>query len=244
MSEEIQSSGPDLAAIADRLYASPAPTTPTPAPTPAAEAVQPDSAMRERGRVALEARVAEQSRAAAEKARPTDDASIAERMWGDKEAPAPQLAEVPDAIKTLRDDPLRRMFSPQGSFASVQLEESMAHLSLDPAVKTAAAAEFREVFADFGASPQDAKELVDTVTRFGAEPMTTERDATNTNSAIQILNEHYGTDAKAALATAQEMIARDPRIARMLDTTRLGNDPQTVLKLVQLARSAKMRGEF
>lgn len=243
MSDEIQNTGPDLAAIADRLYASPAPAAVTPAATPPAAVVQPDSAMRERGRAALEVRVAEQTRAAAEKARPTDDASIAERTWGEKEASAP-LVDVPDAIKTLRDDPLRRMFSPQGSFASVQLEESMADLALDPAIRTAAAAEFREIFADIGASPQDAKELVDTASRFHAEPMTPERDATNTNAAIQILNEHYGTDAKAALATAHEMIARDPRIAKILDASRLGNDPQTVLKIVQLARSAKQRGEF
>jgi hypothetical protein len=199
--------------------------------------------MRERGRAALETRITEQARAAAEKARPTDNASIAERTWGEKEAPAP-LVDVPDAIKTLRDDPLRRMFSPQGSFASVQLEERMADLAIDPAVKTAAAAEFREIFADIGASPQDATELVDAASRFHAELVTPERDFTNANSAIQILNEHYGADAKAALATAQEMIARDPRIFRMLDASRLGNDPKTVLKVVQLARSAKQRGEF
>lgn len=244
MSDEIQSSGPDLAAIADRLYASPAPATSTPAATPAALAVQPAAKPADtpervaEKQAALREGIAQQNRDIERAKIPVED-----RMWGEKEAPAP-LVDVPDAIKTLRDDPLRRMFSPQGSFASVQLEESMAHLALDPAVKTAVAAEFREVFADFGASPQDAKELVDTASRFGAEPMTAERDATNTNSAIQILNEHYGTDAKAALATAQEMIARDPRIARMLDASRLGNDPQTVLKIVQLARSAKQRGEF
>ncbi|TDY25755.1 hypothetical protein B0G81_6238 [Paraburkholderia sp. BL6665CI2N2] len=205
-------SGPDLNAIADRLF----------------------------GKSSVTSAPAEQST-------PVEAAKPAEATQAEAEAkPATETpaagGDLPDAIRELRDDPLRRMFSPQGTYASVQLEESMKDVALDPAIKTAAATEFREIFADLGASPQDAHELVATASRFTAEPMTTERDASNTNTAIELLNQHFGNDAKSALADAQQMIARDPRLSRMLDQSRLGNDPQTVLKIAQLARSAKMRG--
>ncbi|TCK94129.1 hypothetical protein B0G74_0665 [Paraburkholderia sp. BL9I2N2] len=203
-------SGPDLNAIADRLFGK------SSVPSAPADQLPPVEA----------AKPAEATQADAKPATETPAAAI----------------ELPDAIRELRDDPLRRMFSPQGTYASVQLEESMKDVALDPAVKTAAAVEFREIFADFEASPQDAHELVSAATRFTAEPMTTERDASNTNAAIELLNQHFGNDAKSALAAAQQMIARDPRLSRMLDQTRLGNDPKTVLKIAQLARSAKMRG--
>ena len=233
----------DLEAIASRLYAAPSPQATTPAASTPEAVIEPVARPQLTAeqvaakQTALREGIAQLNRDAERAKTPIED-----RMWA-KDAPLP-AAELPEAVKELRNTPERRMFSPQGSFASVQLETAMKDVTLDPAVKTAVAAEYREVFADIGASTQDAQEIVDAVGRFTAEPMAPERDATNTNSAIQILNEHYGTDAKAALATAQEMIARDPRFARVLEISRLGNDPQTVLKIVQLARSAKMRGEF
>lgn len=150
--------------------------------------------------------------------------------------------ELPDAIRELRDDPLRRMFGAQGTYASVQLEEAMKDVATDPAIKTAAATEFREIFADIGASPQDARELVDAASRLHAEPMTPERDATNANDAIGALNREFGNDAASALKAARQMVTRDPRLARMLDASRLGNDPAVVVKLAYLARSQRARG--
>ncbi|MFM2465188.1 hypothetical protein P0D87_16210 [Paraburkholderia sp. RL17-368-BIF-A] len=205
-------SGPDLSAIADRLYGkSSVPSTPAEQATPV-EAAKP----------------AEATQTPAE----TEPAT---------EKPAAP-GELPDAIRELRDDPLRRMFSPQGTYAGVQLEAAMKDAAAAPEIKTAAATEFREIFADLGASPQDAHELVDAASRFTAEAMTSERDASNTNAAIELLNQHFGNDAASALKAAQQMIKRDSRLTRMLDATRLGNDPQTVLKIAHLARSAKMRG--
>lgn len=231
--------------LAARLYPSSAPSTPaadTSAPPPVVEPMAAPNDAAEAARAAQLARGAEiNAQAAADNAETERRKTpIEDRMWADK--PEAPKAEVPDAIRELRDDPLRRMFSPQGTYASVQLEAAMKDVAADPEIKAAAAAEFREIFADIGASPQDAHELVDAATRFTAEPMTAERDASNTNAAIQLLNEHFGNDAKSALAAAQQIIARDPRIARMLETSRLGNDPQTVLKIAQLARSQRARG--
>ncbi|KQR90199.1 hypothetical protein ASG35_03030 [Burkholderia sp. Leaf177] len=233
MSDEIQSSGPDLNAIADRLYGTPA-TAPA-EPAQVAAKTKPASEP-------VEAKPAD-PRALRRQAEDIERAARAKQATSDADkALAEKYPNVPAEVAKLRDTSERRMFSPQGTFASVQLEAAMKDVTIDPAIKTAVAAEYREVFADIGASAQDAQEIVDAVGRFTAEPMTPERDAKNANSAIQMLTEHYGADAKAALASAVEMVTRDPRFARVLEVSRLGNDPQTVLKLCQLARSQKARG--
>ena len=208
----------DFEAMAARLFPTSAPAPEVPAALPAAEPVtaQPEAPA-----------PAEQSQEAAPQTEQTAN-----------ELPA---NELPDAIRELRDDPLRRMFSPQGTFASVPLEDAFADVAVDPEVKAAAAHEYREIFEDLQASPQDANELVTAARAFHAEPMTPERDASNVNAAMDALNRQYGKEAPAALAAAQRMINRDPRLAAMLDRTRLGNDPKTVLKVVALARSQRQR---
>lgn len=184
--------------------------------------------------------------ASAAPAEPAQIATTEQTPPAETETPTAQTSAeptpVPDEIAKLRDDPLRRMFSPQGTYASLQLEAAMEHVAAAPELKAAAAAEYREIFADMGASGQDAQEMVDAASRFGTEPMTRERDAANEMSAIELLNQHFGDDATDALKAAQQMIARDPRLVRMLEQSRLGNDPKTVLKIAQLARSAKLRG--
>jgi hypothetical protein len=238
MSDEIQSGGPDLAAIADRLYASPAPATVAPATTAPTATVQPDSAMRERGLAALETRIAEQARAAAEKARPTDDASIAKRMWAEPEPTA--LDDAPEAIKALRDTPERRMFSAQGTFASIAVEGEGVEL----AVVQSANAELREIFADVGASPGDAAEILSLANQMRATPATPEARLQMRDAAIDAVNRQYGQDAASVVADARALVARDPRIGKVLDSTGAGDHPNIVLKLISLARSAKLRGQL
>lgn len=181
-----------------------------------------------------------------EQAKPEQPPVTTEEPREEKPAePTDAKSHIPDAIRGLRDDPLRRMFSAQGTFAQVPLEESMQNLGYEPDTAKAVAAEFREVFADLGASPDDAKQLVMFAAQHNANmPADAAADAQLAASAADMLSRHYGKDAAEALSDAQKFVARDPRLFRMLDDTRLGNDPQTVMKIVQLARSAKLRGEL
>ncbi|CAM2158929.1 conserved hypothetical protein [Paraburkholderia tropica] len=211
----------DLAAIADRLYAASTPATPA---TPASDANSTPQ---------TEAQA--QADTPAEKPQTETPAT---------DAPA-QTPELPDAIRELRNDPLRRMFSAQGTFAGVPLEESMQNIGGTPAEVSAIASEWREVFADLGASPNDARELVMLAQQHGANmPADAAGDGKLYASAVDALVRQYGSDAQAALDDARALIARDPRLGSFLDKSRMGNDPRTVLKVVQLARSAKMRGEL
>jgi len=207
-------SGTDLNAIADRLYGKSSVPSTATEHSTAVEAVKP----------------AEATQTPAEAKSATETTSAA--------------GTLPDAIRELRDDPLRRMFGAQGTYASVQLEAAMKDVATDPAIKTAAASEFREIFADIGASTQDAQEIVDAASRLHAEPMTPERDAANVNDAIDALNREFGNDATSALKAAQQMVLRDPRLKAMLEASRLGNEPAVVVKLAHLARSQRARGKL
>ncbi|MFM0261866.1 hypothetical protein [Paraburkholderia sediminicola] len=217
--------------LADRMFPSSA-QKPAVASTDPAEAAR--AAQLERGRAINE-------RTAADKADAARKESFDQNGLWKAPTELPKV-EVPDAIAELRNDPLRRLFSPQGTYAGVPLEAAIENAEGDPALKAVVARETREWFADLGASTNDAQQLVDAASRFTAEPMTPERDAANANDAIGALNREFGNDAKSALRDAQQMVARDPRLARALDASRLGNDPAVVVKLAQLARSAKMRG--
>lgn len=235
----------DLEAMAARLYPSSAPSTPaadTSAPAPDTEPAATPNDAAEAARVAQLARgAAINERTAADKADAARKESFDQNgLW----KPPGELpkAELPENIKAMRDTPERRLFSAQGSYAGVQLEAALKDVDTSPEVKTAAAAELREIFADIGASSQDAQEIVDAASRLHAEPMTPERDATNANDAIGALNREFGNDAASALKAAQQMVTRDPRLARMLDASRLGNDPAVVVKLAYLARSQRARG--
>ncbi|SEI96364.1 hypothetical protein [Paraburkholderia diazotrophica] len=217
---ETSSTGPDLASIASRLYRNAEPTLLDSNAQPAKPEQQPATTQQ-----TSEAKPAEEKPAEAT----TTDAK----------------SHIPDAIRELRDDPLRRMFGAQGTFAQVPLEEGMQNIGLQPDTVKAIATEFREVFADLGASPDDAKQLVIFAAQHNANmPVDNAADARLAASAADALVRQYGSEADSALRDAQRFVARDPRLGRMLDETRLGNDPQTVLKVVQLARSAKMRGEL
>lgn len=205
-------SGPDLNAIADRLFGN------SSVPSTAAD-----------------------TSTSAPAARPVDAAQTPAEAKPATETPTTP-GELPDAIRELRDAPLRRLYTAEKTYSGIPLESAMESSTAAPEVKAMVARETREWLADFGASTDDAQQIIDAASRFSAEPMTPERDAANTNDAIGALNREFGTDATSALKAAQQMVLRDPRLARALDESRLGNCPALVVKLAYLARSAKMRG--
>jgi hypothetical protein len=239
----------DTQGIADRLYggtSAPAPATPAATETsaaasePVAKPAATSSDAAEAARAAQLARgAAISARAAADKAE-TERAKtpIEDRVWAKADA-APALAEVPESVKALRDTPERRMFSAQGSFSTVQVQGEVS-----PEVASAASTELREIFADVGASGNDAAEFLSLAAQMTAAPATPEARAELRASAIDAVNRQYGNDAKSAVDDARALVARDPRVAAMLASTGLGDHPQAVLKIIELARSAKMRGQL
>ncbi|MFM0071852.1 hypothetical protein PQQ86_11830 [Paraburkholderia sediminicola] len=231
----------DMQGIADRLFGGAStPAASTTSETPAA-ATDPAEAARA---TQLERGAAINERTAADKADAARKESFEQHgLW---KAPGElPKAEVPDNIKAMREaDAERRLYTPEKTYSGVQIETAMENAEGDPALKAVVARETREWLADIGASTDDAQQLVDAASQFSTEPVSPERDAANTNDAIGALNREFGQDATQALKAAQQMVLRDPRLARFLDESRLGNDPAIVVKLAHLARSQRARGKL
>jgi hypothetical protein len=62
--------------------------------------------------------------------------------------------------------------------------------------------------------------------------------------ASKRLREMHGQEAGNVLALARQLVARDPRVAALLDSTRLGNHPRVVELVVQRAIAEKARGRL
>jgi hypothetical protein len=241
-------SEPDFTAIADRLFGgSNTPSTAqsvaqTPNAATSADAAQ--AAQLERGRQINEQTAARQ----ADEAR---KASFNEHgMW--KPAGEPPKVDVPDAISELRNTPERRMFSADAFNSHVDTDALISASPLNgltPAqldeIRPVVVSELHRMYADSGLTHEEAQ-LVERVivdVRANQHKATPETDAANAQAAVQQLVERYGDDAEKALADARAFVKRDPRIGKMLDTSRAGNDPRMVLLAVEAARRARARGE-
>lgn len=149
--------------------------------------------------------------------------------------PADQL---PDAVRELREnDDARRLFSPQTTYRDViKIDDAW------PEENKAAAAEWREIAADVGLSVSDTSELADII--YGTKEIPSAEVLVGwEREALDDLRREYGEKgAQQALADAQRLIARDPRVAYMLEETGLGSHPKFVAHVVRAARS--QRGRF
>jgi hypothetical protein len=58
------------------------------------------------------------------------------------------------------------------------------------------------------------------------------------------LNADYGNGAAQALKTAQQYVARHPKLAAVLEQTGLGSDPRVVRVVARRAMSLRAHGKF
>lgn len=170
---------------------------------------------------------------------PRTQEAIADGLYGEREEGL--TVEVPEAIQKLRaDDRERRMYPAQKTLAGIPTEQWFARAEVDDSIKAVAAREMREIFCDLGASVTDATELHSAVASITEVP-TAETMQAWQQEAAQALVQRYGKDADSMLETARALVARDPRVAKMLQGG-LGNHPRIVLKFVELAQRERRRG--
>jgi hypothetical protein len=246
---------------ATRLYPSSAPSTPaadtstpTPVVEPVAKPVDTPEAIAAK-RAALREGVARQNREIERLKTPIED-----RTWGAK--PDGLAADTaPDAIAELRNTPERRMFNADTFKTHVDTGQaidraspladikSMAGIDLTQdqleSLKPVVSAELHAIYTDAALTHEEAQTVESVIVDVRTNKVNEhpEADAANAQTAVQQLVERYGKDAQAALDDARAFIARDPRIGKMLDTSRAGNDPRMVLLAVEAARRARARGE-
>ena len=231
------------AELGEALYGTPA----TPAPT---EAPQADSAPRPRTEAELGEALYGKPAAAPVLQPPAEEPpqqrtaeELAAAMYP-KDAEPVQLDPVPAEVQELRDDIARRMYSAQDTLREAvpeAPEETFTTEGIDPAVGRKALAEVREMFADLDLGPREVQDLRQRAERLRDAPVDpiAQREA-----AVEALNREFGQGAKQAWRDARALVARDPRVGKLIEAMGLGDDPDTVLLLARTARSQRIAGKL
>lgn len=99
--------------------------------------------------------------------------------------------------------------------------------------------ELTRMAGDLGLDGQGISELI----ARGADPsvrgMTPEQATANRAEVTRMLEAEYGDRADKVLSMTKAFVQRDPRVVKMLEISRLGDDPATVLQLARLAVRAR-----
>lgn len=148
---------------------------------------------------------------------------------------------VPDAVRELREaDDDRRMYSPQRTYAQV-VKDDVADDEQTRMVK----AESRNVLADLSMSDGEAREVVQLFNTELANGLPSDETAAAWQAeALESVVRQYGKDAPARIAAARALVARDPRVQRLLDDTKLGSNPRVVHMLIDKAQSERLQGRL
>lgn len=220
----------------------------TPAPT---EAPQTDSVPRLRTEAELGEALYGKTSTVAPVLRPPSDEPAQQRTFEQiaedhyqKDAEPVQLDPVPPEVQELRDDIARRMYSAQDTLREAIPEapdEFCEAQDVDPKEERKARAEVREMCADLDLGPSEVQSLRQRAERLRETPtdVITQREA-----AVDALNREFGQGAKQAWRDARALVARDPRVAQLIEAMGLGDDPDTVLLLARKARSQRLAGKL
>lgn len=147
---------------------------------------------------------------------------------------------LPEALRELRNDPERRMIPADKIYASAEMHR-LFEGSPTAATDTRA---WQEIAADFGLPPERAREfvgLVEDARKRAPDDATVERWS---SEAMQHVRLTYGHRADDMLADAKRLVARDPRVSKLLNESGLGSHPRVVRLFVERAASLKALGRL
>lgn len=184
--------------------------------------------------------------ATSEPARQRTAEELAEAAYPEPPEPV-QLDPVPAEVQELRDDVARRMYSAQDTFrdaipdADEAQRAELAAQGITPEAGRKATAELREIAADLDMSPADVAKVRQraTLVRETQPDVIAQREAT-----VDALNREFGNDAKQAWRDARALVARDPRVGRMIEAMGVGDDPEVVLMIARVARAQRVAGKL
>jgi hypothetical protein len=142
--------------------------------------------------------------------------------------------ELPEKLYELRTSPQRMLYAPgvehRDSFKDTDLVGVPAEL------QAVVGQEIREVLTDLALTGSESKELVADYRAAvrNADPAPTK--AVVHDAIIEKLNSEFGYSATTALKAAQALIARDPRLADIVN--KLPDGPKTAQIIATIARGA------
>lgn len=168
------------------------------------------------------------------------DAEIEAALYKGEPEPV-NLAHVSDEVQAIRDTQERRMFNAQDMLKDAIKDTEFANAEVDPEVVQRGIVEVREIAADLGLSRAEIQTLKDRTAAYRSQPVPPEQQV---DATIAALNREFGTDARQALMDARALVARDPRVGRIIEALGVGNDPQVVVMLAKQARSQIAAGHL
>lgn len=153
--------------------------------------------------------------------------------------------EIPEAVKQLRAG---QIHDPALRYGSAISESDFVDGD-EPApvgVKTAVVHELRRMIADVGLSPVEGRELVTLAGQLTREPPSPEEEAAWVAESTATLLKRDGSpeDVQHDVDLARALVQRDPRLAKLLEVTRLGNHPRVIALCIEKARSEAARGRL
>lgn len=154
--------------------------------------------------------------------------------------PEPLAEELPPEVKALRDaDPARQVYDDRTAYKGAGIDKALAELGIEGQAADLAHREWAGVFADAGLDAQTASTLVEVAkASYSDETMQAWPE-----QAKASLREAFGEDDwQHALNDARLLVKRDPRVAKHLDETGLGNHPTVVRVIAQRARALIANG--
>ena len=146
---------------------------------------------------------------------------------------------MPEDIRQQRAEASRRLYGTDSALAEALPDDEFATDSLAPEVQVAMAREIRAIAGDIGLNVEDV-DAIRSVIR--DTPPSDEQRVANREQIVDSLNARYGDGAYQAWIDARKFVALDPRRAALLAPA--GDDPKTVLRLVELAQAAKLAGRL
>jgi hypothetical protein len=176
---------------------------------------------------------------------PNPEAELGARLYAKEQPPEIEI-DVPEGIAKLREgDPA--MYAPETPYEQAISADDFAEDETPEEVKSAVIGELRRMAHDTGIAPDELREVVSIGKQLAAEPPTPEIELQWQQQAVKRVLELNDQDVKRAQADidlARALVARDPRLVKILEATRLGNDPRVIEKFVQLARRERLRGRL
>ncbi len=154
--------------------------------------------------------------------------------------PDPLPAEdLPAEVKALRDgDVARSLYDDRSAFS--ELPNVLADIGLEGRELEIEHRHWAGVLTDLAVPPAEVKGLA-TLAKSHAYPDEATAETWQTEG-LEALKTTYGSAWKSALADAQALVQRDPRLSDWLNRTGLGNHPRFIAMAADRARHAIANG--
>jgi hypothetical protein len=152
--------------------------------------------------------------------------------------PPAAVAQARKANQTIED----RMFA--GTPINLGADDLFDDGASQAHIDAANAETGRVLVNDFALPATDAKETLNVLREARANPPTAAQLGEMSRDAYKRVQEKYGKSANQVLNDAKRLIARDPRVVRVLNETGMGNHPAIVMKACESALRLKAAGKF